>query len=118
MGWKNYPIWLRGGIIAVLVSLIAFILNLDFINDLLFTSAVTPDGYDKYPILAMIQGMIHTILAIIASPIEILGWLFIWGDNFKGGSNTLVMIYILGLILSFIVGAIIGLIIGKIKSRK
>ena len=93
MRWKNWPYWLRGGIIALLVIIILVLIGFKFS---IFIVGFIP-GY---------------IILTFFGPIlqDFFPTLFSTGDNW--------FYYLLGVIISLIIGAIIGIIIRKIKSRK
>jgi K+-sensing histidine kinase KdpD len=92
MGWSEWPAWVKGGVIAVVIELILFIL------------------------LLLLESLrIDTSLWIVAFPVSFILWGFVFGDNMT--PFWFYLSYPLSVILWFIIGAIIGFIIGKIKSR-
>lgn len=98
MRWKEWPYWLRGGIIASLLGLIYSVLSTIFIFKIpyelsrpLYTFGILICGLEDG------DGILHATLC--------------------EGSLGLVSVIISALILLFIIGALIGLIIGKIKKK-
>ena len=102
MGWKNWPYWLKGGILFSLI------------NALLSTLI--------YLILLILKNNFDTIrFAAEYSFFLVISLLFInpaW--YFSGPRSYFDIIFglVVGAALYFIIGAIIGWIYGKIKSRK
>lgn len=125
MSWKEWPYWIKGGIVLtifeiVLCLLIYLFFQFDFLNDASFSKP---------------------IIFILGMPIVLSIFLGAYAYNFMGCkwcfTKTLVevegatcsnptycdiipmIIIILGVpIFSFLIGALIGWIIGKIKSRQ
>ena len=99
MGWKDWPYWLRGGIIVVLIPVIIFLIVLIFEK---ISSSRDPTYY---------QGTHGTLagylLIALGLPINIIAPTL--------GEGTFIF---LTAIMYFVIGAIIGLIVGKIKSKK
>jgi hypothetical protein len=97
--WNSKPIWLKGGIIALLV----------YIG---LTIALMPFGqpYDSWTPYWLLPSL------VLLTP---LTWI---SNNLPGADLISVLVIPTSLILSiftyFITGAIIGLIISKIKSKK
>ena len=97
MGWKNWPYWLRGGAIGVLVGIL--ILFIPFVG-LIYIIPVM-----------FVQGLIFNLIGLR----ETADLCF---SLFSSPSFICVItFYPINVILSFIIGALIGLIIGKIKSK-
>jgi len=98
MGWKNWPYWLKGGIVFTVIELIFLFLQTfltDFIN-------YFNENYN-YPF-------------ILAS---MLGWATAGFDSpnlLAPFGAVIFIVYFLS--FSFIIGALIGFIVGKIKSSK
>ena len=97
MSWKDWPSWLKGGIVFAVIELIFLFLPIsstDFINHF-------NENYNYPFILAMM-----------------LGWATTGFDSpnlFAPFGAVFFVIYFL--VFSFIIGSIIGFIVGKIKSR-
>ena len=103
MGWKQWPYWMRGGIIGVVTSVIIG-LTLRLI-DLYVVNYLNP-----WVAITFIDGV------IVGSFIG-----FVIG-NYKGGVSfdnipEIIMYGIGSIILWFLLGTLIGLIIGKLKSK-
>lgn len=102
MSWKNWPSWLKGGVIAIEIDLI--ILVILFIG--LFISSGEEFMYDVFfPLLGITQLFISSFL------------------YFTGGIGEALDIFIKisilsGLVTWFLIGALIGLVVGKIKENK
>ena len=96
MGWKNWPYWLKGGIIATLIYIIVSVYTLPQLN------LPTPLG-------------IKQLLGLILFPSYLV--YFIIGAFIRVTSTTIILIDIISIPLYFIIGAIIGLIYGKIKKK-
>ncbi len=109
MGWKDWPYWVKGGIIAIIVHIILLPLLLLSI----WTSYSTPPtdaGAIGAAILfgASIGPFISPfIFGILPMPIP-----------FSSVVGYYLIGFIFPIIIYFILGAIIGLVYGKIKSRK
>ncbi len=89
MIWKDWSIWLKGGIIGLIIFLLLMIVST-------FNSNSAMGFFFIFPIILFCRGN----LDCLSEPmLPILG-------------------YVLLAFLYFIIGAIIGLIIGKIKSKK
>jgi len=97
MGWKNWPSWLKGGVIGITLYVLIGIF-------IWFLEGKMDAGG--------MRGFFSFIYFLTPG-------LFIFGYNFDG---PIVPIYTLSIILSiasyFLVGALIGWIIGKLKSKK
>ena len=101
MGWKDWPYWLRGGVLGIFVYLILL-----FISFLL----ISLDS-----IIAFLFVVLLVLLGFWAS------WFIGTGncDLFHGYCSTInQFLYItIGLVDAFIIGLIIGFIVGKIKKK-
>ncbi|MBI5803559.1 hypothetical protein HY448_02640 [Candidatus Pacearchaeota archaeon] len=98
MGWKEWPYWLKGGILGTIIYLF-------FIMIAYFLGKVAPDiGY----MLSVIFFLYDEFISYLTSPI------FKLFDFIPYIGYLLFGIKILG--LPFIIGALIGWIYGKIKS--
>jgi len=95
MGLKDWPYWLKGGIISLIFGLMDIILIFSFPQVWCKTGSKCPS-----------QPFIGKIATIILLPLERILDLV---------SNDILMLFII-LIYFFIIGSIIGFIIGKIKS--
>jgi len=98
--------WLKGGLIADIISVICLLLFLflEWLEDFVNLSFL---------------GILRLIIGVIGMPVSVGGWGLIWGDNGPPAflASGLLQV-ILGLILWFVIGAIIGFIVGKIKGGK
>ncbi len=99
MAWKNWPVWVKGGIIASLLGLIYSLLSTIFIFQV-------PEVVSKH---------LYVFGILICGLKDGDG---ILPATLCKGSLGLVLVIISALILLFIIGSLIGLIIGKIKSTK
>lgn len=106
MGWKNWSYWLKGGIVAVIISIILLIIPF-----LLFLF-ITVDGY-----IGTIFFYIYFIsLRISIFPAFLMR--FVQGASDSSAINVTMLIVIISLITWFVIGAIIGWIYGKIKLKR
>jgi len=100
MGWKEWPYWLKGGIMGLIVYLIIF--GLFFI-----VSLNCRKGFCGYISINTVLYFFVSIIFLILN-IDIIPYL----------SNPLAILFILvNLTAVFVIGSLIGFIIGKIKSR-
>ena len=99
MGWKNWPYWLRGGIIFSIIYLIIFII--------LKLIPCDSTGYLGGSCLGL--GILTLVLLSPAS--GILNLLNL--DN-----SNLISVFLLALICYFIIGALIVSVINKFKNLK
>jgi len=90
MGWKDWPYWLKGGVIGLIAGIIDIIAALAFQAPTCEIGATCPQ-----------QHIIGKIALLLIYPLQILG----------KSIPTVITI----LIYFFIIGAIIGLIVGKVK---
>ncbi len=95
MEWKNWPSWLKGGIVALVIYIPLFLILNPYI--------IKQDPFNLI------------ILEIPAAPILIV--LPRVGIEL-GGLTGLTLLFFILLIYYFILGALIGFIISKIKSKK
>ena len=104
MFYKKWPYWFRGGIISIIIAIIAvfLFLNIAGINFLKFKFIIT--------ILTLLPAMIfgYETCFMVGNPncrenipefFQVFGWLIL-------------------MLIAFLPGAIVGLIYGKIKSKK
>ena len=94
MGWKDWPSWLKGGVIGAVLSLILLLLK---------------------PYLGM--------LSIFLQYFFIIPFLAVWALTGDNPNKIQVLIEIVGyyiapMIFYFIIGALIGLWIGRSKVKK
>ena len=117
MIWKNWPRWLKGGIIFTAIFYIFAILLIIFsIVTLRNSPPSTPFDF---------LGIVFLIMILFLLPLIIFAMLFgIAPENIFSGmtpSFGQIIILILGLLLNtlfiFLVGALIGWFFGKIKSK-
>ncbi len=93
MGWKNWPSWVNGVIIALVLYLISLI-----------------SGY---------YGMMYSLLLGYPVSIILTRVFNYWelGYIHEGGFPYIMSIIIIPFIMSIVYGALIGYIIGKLKSK-
>jgi hypothetical protein len=103
MGWKNWPSWLKGGVILASINLIILLIIL-VLSKIIFGPAQSNGSP------AWFAPIIFLFLVIISIPAELLGNYF---RSDMGFPNSLGLI--VSIIFYFIVGAIIGWLIGKFK---
>jgi len=100
MSWKNWPSWLKGGLIGIVVGIVMF-----FIMRIEFMENNDPNPYFfglfGFPTIFLLFIIEETIIDIVP---ESLG--------------TIIFPAAILIINYFIIGAVIGLIIGRIKSKK
>lgn len=90
MGWKNWPNWVRGGVIGILFAILSMFLFI-------------PLTEDFFPSIAIIFLRIDFISLIICKGI-------------CEGEMGMIQVYTI-LPSYFLIGALIGWFIGKIKSK-
>jgi hypothetical protein len=102
MGWKNWPAWLKGGLIATIAYIILAIAMylLPCSNDSLFTGGRSCLG-------------VAVLFLVVSSPG--LGILSLLGIDYSQNTTLVIITTILAY---FIVGAFIGMVISKLRSRK
>ena len=96
MGWREWPAWLKGGVIGLILLILAFIVSVSCVS--------------------LVVGPNQLSCVIPALPILIGGIL----AELLGFQNKLVVYFIMDsvdLILYFSIGAFIGWIVGKLKNR-
>lgn len=103
MGWKNWPYWLKGGLIGDLIVIIGGLLTL------LLSNIFPPFGLLWLPFLIILVLPVFFLCAgdphfDLCSVGYLTGFWYLF--------------VLLVLVECFIIGAIIGLIVGKIKSKK
>lgn len=91
MGWKNWPGWVKGGVIIDIIYIILF--------------------------LIFIRGEPLNLIILEFPAFPILMLLPFIGVELSGGSG-LAFLFLILLIYYFILGAIIGYIIGRIKQKR
>ncbi len=101
MGWKDWPTWLKGGVIGLFLGL--FIVFAYFVSDV---SKSLFGGNSSI-----------TIMTIIITAPFILIYVFSLGILFSNNDSLFRLGLYLSPIIYFIIGAIIGWIVGKIKGR-
>ena len=94
MGWKDLPLWLRGGIWGICLDIIFLLSAIGFS---LILSTYYSAG-DTIPWYAMAIGYLSGFVGILARKSEIIK-------------------FIVPFIVYFVLGSLIGLIIQKIKER-
>jgi len=123
MGWKNWPYWLRGGIISFII---VFALTILYTLNLVIIELIVPGGDIDYisgieDILTVISFFMIVIIAFIVSipllPLSIFGVRSIPGID-AGNILSNYLFFFFMSIIWFIIGAIIGLIVGKVKKKK
>lgn len=100
MGWKDWPYWLKGGLIGAVIGIICILLA----------------WFRVLPILTVLLYIFIMILCGSGESYSITGGLL--GNCSWGGKYLIFSIMtILILLVFFVVGSIIGLIVQKIKSK-
>ena len=111
MKWKNFPAWLKGGIIGFFIGV------LGLLGSYLYQLWIE----HTKPIMGISAAVIEK-LSIIKFLMLFLFIPFIIVDSIlfsnRSGNRNLLIIILLGLIIYFILGAFIGWIINKINSCK
>lgn len=99
--WKNWPYWLRGGVIGGGVTLLYVLL--------VYSCDYTTSGYSSLDcgLTFLVFGPIY--------PIFLLGVFFVGTLDIPSPFETLMMISVVAWL---IIGALIGLLVGYLKSRK
>ncbi len=118
MSWKDWPAWLKGGIISSAISII--FLSINFL----------PESLETSPIFSSWPGLLLMLffLLFLAPGLGVCDFFLSIGINLScsdgGGSGSLftefnyLSNYFLAVFSWFLIGAIIGFIYGKIKSKK
>ena len=102
MFYKNWPYWLKGGVIGVTISLIFFVLMM-----------VVPDS-----VFESMGKIFELIIMAFAMPIGLAGFLLIWGSNGPPDFlNNVVLQIILDLLFWFLIGALISKIYYKMNKN-
>jgi len=111
MGWKDWPLWKKCGLITCLIGAISLLTPL--LTKCRYTLGFLggPSGFSGCN--SFTEFLTGIALILILVPAGIL--MSIFGSN---SEIILILIPILSLSVMFGIGAIIGLIISKIKSRK
>ncbi len=106
MGWKDYPYWLKGGIVSLFLVIILTIT--------LFIINPSCNGECWFPLWNLVWILPS---AIISAPLSAITGYDLWDEflNFGGGYIGRILLPIL---FYFLVGAFIGWIIGKIKNKR
>ena len=102
MGWKEWPMWVKGGIILFCLSSILGILD--------FSCLIHKSGFECIP---------FEIPTLITSPFR---GIFL-SITYHTTSNSLVqlsqfLVILTSVLLWTIVGAVVGWIVGKVKERR
>ncbi len=108
---KNWPYWLRGGIILAVIYPI-FYYFIIFVAGLLedaFFGGSADASSDNF-VLDTINVILFFIIVFLTVPVVLASKLF--------DVNNSVTVVIIVVVVGFIVGSLIGLIIGKIKKKK
>lgn len=100
MGWKDWPYWLKGGVIGILIFISGFVITLILGTPLLFI----------YPLLSLLG-----ISGILSGPIPITN---IGPNENSLGNNFIPIMALFSILLYLMIGALIGYIYGKIKNAK
>src|SRR3989344_7315654 len=108
MKWRNFPYWVRGGIIGLLISLIYTTATFF----LFYLPDIAPDGgcYN-------LCGLRWIISMIYIYPVYLLSDFIRLPEEFNFGSEVPI-VFIGGVVMGFVFGAIVGLIIGFFKIKK
>jgi len=94
MSWRDWPAWLKGGVIGAVLSLITSIIYVLFVN----------------------LGFGVPLFILFEIPIRIVSFIFNWGQVIQGW-RVYLGIFIFNPVFYFIIGALIGFIINKINKR-
>ena len=96
--WKNWPNWLKGGIIAVSINLILMIIAI---------------------IYALIANASRDAIIYLIGLVQIPSFIAVWYASYTNTDSLFegIIALMLGLTGYFLEGVIIGWLIGKIKSK-
>ena len=112
MSWKDWPYWLRGGLIGLIIPVAILIIGIIVIIELL-----KDGGGFAFNVPAIF--VILVLIFILSSPVILVSTIFkihILSDtNFY---SSIILSVIISLPIYFIIGAIIGFIYGKFKRNK
>lgn len=101
MGFNNLPIWLKGGLIGIMIGVIWIFIGLFIVNNI--QSCISTNQSVPPPAC--------NLLIIFYIPIVFLGMLGLSDQGIITGIILTAVVY-------FVLGSIIGLIVDKIKSKK
>ena len=104
MTWNDLPSWLKGGIIAVLLFGLVYIISLGVLVLLIFLTP--PEVVFRYVI---VLGIINFFLLYPG---------FILFSLSKGILSSAVISFCVSILTYFLIGALVGWIIGKIRSKE
>ena len=93
--WKNWPYWLRGGAVGIIIALISFGMT-QLCQNFIATQGSSGFGLECIP---------------LAIP-----WIPLW--FFPIVNFATIYFLIIGIVIWFVVGSLIGLFIAYIKSKK
>ncbi len=106
MGWKNWPYWLKGGLIfTMLVLLVTFIIGL-----------IAVISYSNIPFSGKDIFLIYFIIIYLFPSYSLLNVLKSSPGSFLEGN--IITAIITSSVIWFLIGALIGFVIGKIKSSR
>ncbi len=113
MGWKTWPYWLKGGIIAVLIYLLISIISLIEFQINYGKSDMGTLGYWIIMLFGIFLFMFYEKLFLF------INYLF-YQEPYPNKTELLPLIVfiLLNAIIYFLIGSIIGFLINKIKSKK
>ena len=96
MNWKSWPYWVKGGIVALFISLVALVVGiwLGFAGELILL-----------PFLAGPTMIANLLFGFKILSFDSLNLMFLW-------------VLVVYLVFYFLFGAFIGYLYGKIKNRK
>jgi len=114
MSWKNWPAWLKGGVIGIIffiIVLLSYIIFNIFTGTTCATDQGAIDNCGVQPVL--LWGIPEQIILL---PVNLLaGVLQYYAVNYI---YKIILLLFVEICFWFAIGALIGFIIGKIKSRK
>ncbi len=107
MGWKTWPRWLKGGIIALLIWFISFIIVYIYLYLLKGDIRISRLSNSSFLMTTWILIIFFSIM-----PMMLLGF------GAEAGIDIIIIFILLYLCFLFFIGSLTGLIIGKIKSKR
>ena len=121
MGWKDWPYWIKGAIIAVLIfSFLFFSIEAPGTNQKLAPLSENNSGsFSLKPFLwSLLYLLVEAIIAVFFALLLHSDFEYGLCRMFNCEGHRTIIHFLIILFVYFILGAIIGLIYGRIKSRK
>lgn len=112
MSWKNWPSWLKGGIIGLIIAAIA---GLGMFLMVFIGSSLDDNIFSETILIRLVMYLTFLISLTIGLPIMITSFMICFKSC---SSQQTIMIYFIWMIIYFLIGSILGLLYGKFKKIK